>query len=294
MFYTAIFSHIFLLTFFDQCDSADAHSSTWGYAEGASDSYGPSQWGKVSSHCLGIRQSPINLDMNTAVPTIKFSSLEFLKYSEINATNTKLSNNGHSVKLAVLDRPTGSGLLSGGPLNQVYQFLQLHFHWGSIDRQGSEHTLNGKRFSMEMHLVHKSSDVELVDSALNIPGGLSVAAFFWEVAPIDNPILQDIIDSLPDIIEANSETKLLSRKFNVAALIKPAISGPFFTYHGSLTTPGCNEVVNWIVFKKPLQVSRSQLKEFRKLRDTHGLSLWDNFRETQGINMRKVLYSKGN
>jgi len=188
--------------------------------------------------------------MNTAVSTIKFSSLEFLKYSEINATNTKLSNNGHSVKLAVLDRPTGSGLLSGGPLNQVYQFLQLHFHWGSIDRQGSEHTLNGKRFSMEMHLVHKSSDVELVDSALNIPGGLSVAAFFWEVAPIDNPILQDIIDSLPDIIEANSETKLLSRKFNVAALIKPAISGPFFTYHGSLTTPGCNEVVNWIVFQE--------------------------------------------
>ena len=37
------------------------------------------------------------------------------------------------------------GVLSGGPLDGDYQILQLHFHWGSDDTKGSEHTLNGNR-----------------------------------------------------------------------------------------------------------------------------------------------------
>ena len=30
--------------------------------------------------------------------------------------------------------------------SEEYQFLQLHFHWGSVDSQGSEHTINGTRY----------------------------------------------------------------------------------------------------------------------------------------------------
>ena len=34
----------------------------------------------------------------------------------------------------------------GGPFgNEQYQFLQLHFHWGSDDTKGSEHTIKGKQ-----------------------------------------------------------------------------------------------------------------------------------------------------
>ena len=36
------------------------------------------------------------------------------------------------------------GVLTGGPLTEAYQILQLHFHWGSDDTKGSEHTLDGK------------------------------------------------------------------------------------------------------------------------------------------------------
>ncbi len=31
----------------------------------------------------------------------------------------------------------------GGGLPGVYQFDQLHFHWGSEDQRGSEHTIDG-------------------------------------------------------------------------------------------------------------------------------------------------------
>ena len=34
--------------------------------------------------------------------------------------------------------------------------LQAHFHWGSDPSKGSEHTINGKPHSLEMHLVHQN------------------------------------------------------------------------------------------------------------------------------------------
>ena len=38
------------------------------------------------------------------------------------------------------------GILRGGQLSGDYQILQLHFHWGANDNQGSEHTVDGKMF----------------------------------------------------------------------------------------------------------------------------------------------------
>ena len=34
--------------------------------------------------------------------------------------------------------------MQGGPFNEndTFQFLQLHFHWGSSDSAGSEHTVS--------------------------------------------------------------------------------------------------------------------------------------------------------
>ena len=35
---------------------------------------------------------------------------------------------------------------TGGPFGEeTYQFLQLHFHWGSNSKKGSEHMIKGKR-----------------------------------------------------------------------------------------------------------------------------------------------------
>lgn len=35
--------------------------------------------------------------------------------------------------------------ISGGPLVGKYEFVQLHFHWGSNDREGSENKINNNR-----------------------------------------------------------------------------------------------------------------------------------------------------
>ena len=45
-----------------------------------------------------------------------------------------------------------TNFFEGGLLSR-YQFHSLHFHWGPYD-VGSEHTLEGKAYAMELHLIH--------------------------------------------------------------------------------------------------------------------------------------------
>ena len=45
----------------------------------------------------------------------------------------------------------------------------------------------------------------------------------------------------------------------------------YFRYSGSLTTPDCDEIVEWIVIESPiLTVSEEQLLEFQEIQDNNG------------------------
>ena len=80
-----------------------------------------------------------------------------------------------------------------------------------------------------------------------------------------------------------------------------------------MTTPGCHEIVQWIVLDKPLHVRKNglvsclsnsllgeisvitknlphQLAALRKNLDVNGDALQDNFRPTQALNNRTVYY----
>ena len=45
---------------------------------------------------------------------------------------------------------SGDLRVSGGGLNGEYRVLQLHFHWGSDDSEGSEHAVDGDHYPMEV------------------------------------------------------------------------------------------------------------------------------------------------
>merc|ERR1711974_228809 len=79
--------------------------------------------------------------------------LKFHKYGR--ALSGSFVNNGHSMQFNPTDSP--AQVFRGGPLNGKYHFTQLHFHWGSDDTVGSEHTVDGFRFPLEMHLVHTNT-----------------------------------------------------------------------------------------------------------------------------------------
>lgn len=48
------------------------------------------------------------------------------------------------------------------------------------------------------------------------------------------------------------------RMKSIGDLLLPKLD-EYFTYHGSLTTPPCSEVVTWIDFKQPISLSHSQV-----------------------------------
>merc|ERR1712025_50527 len=56
---------------------------------------------------------------------------------------------------------SGGSTLTGGPLGEdTYQLVQFHAHWGGENSRGSEHTVDGKMFPGEIHLVHFNTKYE--------------------------------------------------------------------------------------------------------------------------------------
>lgn len=54
-----------------------------------------------------------------------------------------------SISLAVIALPP-SLRIQGGGLPATYKAIQLHLHWGMNDSPGSEHTVDGEQYPMEV------------------------------------------------------------------------------------------------------------------------------------------------
>ncbi|KAK1334338.1 hypothetical protein QTO34_005342 [Cnephaeus nilssonii] len=192
---------------------------------------------------------------------------------------------GSPAPLAVqLTLPPGLQMALGP--GREYRALQLHLHWGSAGRPGSEHTVGGHRFPAEVHVVHLSTAFATVDEALGRPGGLAVLAAFLQEGPEENSAYEQLLSHLKEIAEEDSETRVPG--LDVSALL-PSDLSRYFRYEGSLTTPPCAQGVIWTVFNQTVRLSAKQL---------HSLSdsLWGpedsrlqlNFRATQPLNGRTV------
>lgn len=77
--------------------------------------------------------------------------------------------------------------LRGGPLgSDVYKLQQWHCHWGAANGEGSEHTVDGRSFSGELHLVHwNTSKYNSFNEAAGQEDGLAVLGVFLVVSVCD-------------------------------------------------------------------------------------------------------------
>ena len=92
--------------------------------------------------------------------------------------------------LVVLSLPDGlpdsqKPSFTGGGYSDRYVFQQLHFHWGSDDNSGSEHTVDGRAYAGEMHLVHYNSKYGDYKSAVKNSDGLAVLGILFQVNSIN-------------------------------------------------------------------------------------------------------------
>ncbi|XP_046901666.1 carbonic anhydrase 15 [Hypomesus transpacificus] len=237
----------------DSCH--DGHCDDFCYEENHCDPYA---WGEIYSSChplLDEHHSPINLDHHmTRNNTLEALQLE--GFDTVQLGRWKLKNNGHSIVLEV-----GSGMsVSGGGLPGVYNTVQLHFHWGSTSSNGSEHTMNGRRYPMEMHIVNMKSIHPNLTAAFDDPTGLAVLGIFIDVVYADHvPFSQ--ISRLLSLVAYKGHTASV-KPFPLIGLLPENNMGQYYRYHGSLTTPPCSPVVVWSVYEVPISLSYSQVRQF--------------------------------
>ena len=213
-----------------QTEPAVQHSHIhWDY-EGPG---GPDNWSNLNpnnkSCAIGQRQSPIDIKDGIKV------DLEPIKFNYRPST-FRIIDNGHTVQVEVGD---SSISLTG----KTYELVQFHFH------RPSEEKVNGQRFDMGVHRVHKADD-----------GQLAVVAVLLERGN-ENPFIQTLWNNLP--LEKNLPVAPPTTAIDLNTLLPAARN--YYTYMGSLTTPPCSEGVLWLVMKQPVQVSPDQINIFSRL-----------------------------
>lgn len=221
----------------------------WGY-EGE---VGPAYWGRLDpcfALCAdGRRQSPIDLT-NTAPQGVVGAVFHY------QPSQVDLLYDGYTIQM---NYSPGSYIELD---RQRYDLINLHFH------TPGEHILQGQRFPMEMHLVHKSG-----------AGNLAVVGVLVQ-AGANHPAFQPILNHLPaQPGQAQAPARL---EIETGKLLPAERTG--YHYSGSLTTPPCSEGVSWLVMTRPVELLARQLAMFTAIHTR-------NNRPVQPLNDRPLFVS---
>ncbi|XP_072301704.1 carbonic anhydrase IV c [Eucyclogobius newberryi] len=245
----------------------------------------PSRWAAQFPSCGGLRQSPINIVTSKAHSNSALPPFNFIGHDE--HINISLMNTGNSATFSLPQ----SVQLSGGALPGKYRAAGFHFHWGREGSPGSEHTIDGERLPMEMHIVHIKEPYGSLAEAEHDMAGIALLSFLFEESADDHPQLNSVIEALGRVQNNGSSTEV--KNFRLSDIVPPAPElHSYYRYVGSMTTPGCEQAVAWTVFKKTLAISSRQLSAIvSTCRFWTGQPMIDNFRPAQQLDGRVVYKS---
>lgn len=238
----------------------------------------------------GTSQSPINLDQMLSRVDTDLGKFTFNNYNQPNKYGN-IVNTGTTIQVGMADL---SVTMSGGGLDGTgFTLAQFHLHWGLDSTSGSEHTIDNKMYPMEIHFVHYKTSLGDLTAAAGIPNGLAVLGFMFELSGSDNSDLDFFIDRVKNVSLKDSFGVALETEPAVQNIFRGVDTEKFFRYSGSLTTPTCNEVVQWTVFKDPIKISEAQMTKIRKsYQDTTGTKIIGfNYRPIQSQGTRIVKMS---
>ncbi|KAF4106900.1 hypothetical protein G5714_012890 [Onychostoma macrolepis] len=231
-------------------------------------------WSKIApQYCNGSKQSPINIVTASVQGNPNLTSFNLTGFDD-NSTFASIVNSGESVVVYLDDEKIK---VQGGDLPGLYNTKLFHLHWGNgSSSAGSEHTVDGKQYPMELHIVSVHSKYnKSVDAALAAKdsAALAVLGFFIEGTDEANKTKSwNILTSyLKNISISGGQTSDIMNQITLNSLIEGVDRTKYYRYQGSLTTPSCNEAVIWTVFKEPVKVSHDfgnlsaeQLEEFKE------------------------------
>ncbi|XP_043699233.1 alpha carbonic anhydrase 1, chloroplastic-like [Telopea speciosissima] len=226
---------------------------------------GPDKWGSLcpefSACSNGKLQSPVDIVTKDVVSNPKLQPLN----REYGTSNSTLINHRYTIGLHYESDKVGRLIQDG----KNYTLKQIHWH------SPSEHTINGVRYPLELHLVHISGD-----------GSISVVGILYNYGNPDLLLIQlrNKIEQLATKGSKEDETfefpiGHMGTKYFMRDSLK------YYRYVGSLTTPPCTENVTWNVLDMVRQVSKDQVDALKAPLD---VACKENSRPVQPLNGRKI------
>lgn len=117
-----------------------------------------------------------------------------------------------------------------------------------------------------------------------------IVCYLYRLTNCDNPYIDPVIMNLPRIMQAGTLPVNID-PFPLAWLVPPIRTG-FYSYGGSMTSEPYGTGVTLFIHSEPLAISRSQMEQFRCIRNRLGQRCGSRRRPVQPLNDRVVCYNE--
>ena len=132
-------------------------------------------------------QSPIDIPkVSTGKRKYDKSMKDMLFINYDKEVKGEVKNNGNNVVFNITD--TQKRYLQNGRLEIAakYNPQEFHFHFGKTDDSESGHLFEGKKYPMELHIVHYKDEYGSMKKAIDYHDGIVIMVFFFETGENDN------------------------------------------------------------------------------------------------------------
>lgn len=196
----------------------------------------------------GSQQSPVDIRRAVATPLRALATHEPVETG-------RAFNTGHTVRV---DVAPGDSITVDG---ETFALVQFHFHWPA------EHELLGRRYPVEIHMVHEG------------PGGKLAVLGTWVRQGAQNHAWDELWAHLPTGTDTVPVRVNVPRMFALTDVNAERV----YRYCGSLTTEPYAEGVTWLMRRTTITLSPAQIARLHQVMHRYS-------REVQPLNGRAIRY----